>query len=275
MKFKKMHGNGNDFIVIEDLNNMFKGKEAEIALKLCHRNFGVGGDGILLVRHCKEADIEMVIINSDGSFASMCGNGIRCFAKYVYDENIVKKSKINIKTGDGIKEVNLIIEEDKVKEIIVYMGKPSLEPFDIPALSEDRIISKSIEIEGKKYEITSLHMGVPHTVIIDKLDKYNIEEGRLIESHSIFPEKTNVDFCEIIDRENIKVKTWERGAGATLACGTGNCASAYVAHLLGYIDNEVKVIVDGGELKVKIEDQGIYMIGNAKDVFEGFFLMEY
>lgn len=271
-----MHGNGNDFIVIEDLNNEYLGKESSIALKLCNRNFGIGADGILIVRNSKEADIEMVIINSDGSYASMCGNGIRCFAKYVYEEKIVEKTIINIKTGDGIKKVSLTVKGDNIEEITVYMGRPSLNPSNIPAISEKSIINKPLEINNKLYIINSLHLGVAHTIIIDKLSNYKIEEGKLIEENRLFPKKTNVNFCEVLDRKNIKIKTWEIGAGKTLACGTGSCASAYISHMLGYTDNEVSVIVEGGKLKVRIEDSdNIYMIGNAENVFKGTLLMEY
>ncbi|WP_029453209.1 diaminopimelate epimerase [Clostridium algidicarnis] len=276
MNFKKMHGNGNDFIIIEDLNNEYLGKEGNIALKLCNRNFGIGADGILIVRNSKEADIEMVIINSDGSYASMCGNGIRCFAKYVYEEKIVEKTIINIKTGDGIKKVSLTLKGDNIEEITVYMGKPSLNPSNISEVSEKPIINKPLEINNKRYIINSLHLGVTHTVIIDKLSNYKIEEGKFIEENSFFKMKTNVNFCEVLDRKSIKIKTWEVGAGPTLACGTGSCASAYMSYMLGYTDNEVSVIVEGGTLKVRIEDgDDIYMIGNAENVFKGTLLMEY
>ena len=276
MNFKKMHGNGNDFIIIEDLNNEYLGKEGSIALKLCNRNFGIGADGILIVRNSKEADIEMVIVNSDGSYASMCGNGIRCFAKYVYEEKIVEKTIINIKTGDGIKKVSLTLKGDNIEEITVYMGKPSLDPSNISEVSEKPIINKPLEINNKIYIINSLHLGVTHTVIIDKLSNYKIEEGKFIEENSFFKMKTNVNFCEVLDRKSIKIKTWEVGAGPTLACGTGSCASAYMSYILGYTDNEVSVTVEGGTLKVRIEDgDNIYMIGNAENVFKGTLLMEY
>lgn len=271
-----MHGNGNDFIIIEDLNNEYLGKEGSIALKLCNRNFGIGADGILIVRNSKEADIEMVIINSDGSYASMCGNGIRCFAKYVYEEKIVEKTIINIKTGDGIKKVSLTLKGDNIEEITVYMEKPSLDPSNISEVSEKPIINKPLEINNKIYIINSLHLGVTHTVIIDKLSNYKIEEGKFIEENSFFKMKTNVNFCEVLDRKSIKIKTWEVGAGPTLACGTGSCASAYMSYILGYTDNEVSVTVEGGTLKVRIEDgDNIYMIGNAENVFKGTLLMEY
>lgn len=268
MNFTKMHGNGNDFIVIEDFDNEYVNKESLLAEKLCHRRFAIGADGILLVRKCEDAPIEMVIINSDGSYAAMCGNGLRCFVKYVYEKNICRSNPMKVKTGDGIKTV--FIEEDnlEVKSIKVNMGKPSFDPKDIPADVPHKIINYSLNLE-KTYNITALRMGVPHTVIFNGLDEVNIEEGRAIEKASIFIEGTNVNFCEIVDRNHIKVKTWERGAGPTLACGTGNCASAFVASYLGLVDKDINVEVQGGTLKILIENDEVYMIGNVEFVCEG------
>ena len=237
MKFSKMHGNGNDFIVIEDLNNEYLGKEGEIAQKMCHRRFGIGADGILIVRKNENCDIEMVIINSDGSYAAMCGNGIRCFAK-----------SINVNMGFG-----------------------DFKPKNIPALCDEEIIEKKVSVGNGNFEITSLLMGVPHTIIFEE-EKYPIECGRDIEKYELFPQGTNVNFCKVIDRNTMEVRTWERGAGPTLACGTGNCASVIAANKLGLVDKEVKVIVPGGELKVNIEDDGVKMIGNASFICDGTYL---
>lgn len=269
LKFVKMHGNGNDFIVIEDFNRNLQDKESDIAIKLCHRNFGIGGDGILLVRNTEEADIEMAIINSDGSLASMCGNGIRCFAKYVYDKGIVKNTDMSIKTGDGIKVVNISLEGDEVKEIKVNMGLPDFEPSNIPSKFKEKVLNKNINVNNRDYYITAMHMGVPHTVVFGKLEDYNIEEGKYIEKYPLFTAGTNVNFCEVLDKNNIRVKTWERGAGPTLACGTGNCASTVAANLLGFTGKTVNVHVQGGSLRVDLCDDGVYMIGNAVNVFEG------
>jgi diaminopimelate epimerase len=269
MQFTKMHGNGNDFIVIEDLNGEYLGQESSLAQKLCNRNFGIGGDGILLVRKSLKADIKMEIINSDGSYASMCGNGVRCFAKYVWDKNIVKKSPIEVETGDGIKTAYLAVEDNYVKSVRIYMGKPFFEPSAIPALSDGEIIDRNFKTKDKSYNITSMLLGVPHTIIIGQLDSFNVEEGKNIEKDPLFPQGTNVNFCEIIDNYNIKVKTWERGAGATLACGTGSCASVVAANKLGYVANEVNVTLPGGHLFVEICDEGVYMTGPAATVFEG------
>lgn len=268
MNFVKMHGNGNDFIVIEDLDNKLIGKEAEIAKKMCHRRFGVGADGILLVRKNNDCDVEMVIINSDGSYAAMCGNGIRCFAKYVYDKGIVDKTELDVLTGAGVKKIFLTIHNDEVTCIKVNMGYSNFEPKSIPSLFDEEVIEKEVTIGDKQYKINSLLMNIPHTVIFEN-DETDIEEGNAIEHYNMFPERTNVNFCKKISENTIRVRTWERGAGPTLACGTGNCASAVVAHRLGYVGNHVHVIVPGGELDVHIEDDGIYMIGSAEFICEG------
>jgi diaminopimelate epimerase len=269
MYITKMHGNGNDFIVIEDLENQYASREEEITKELCHRHFGVGGDGILIVRKSKKADIQMIIINSDGSYASMCGNGIRCFAKYVWDKNIVRKEKMSIETGDGVKEAYLDIENNSIKSVRIYMGKPDYTPSKVPVVSNEEVIDKAIKFGNKKYNITTMLMGVPHTVVLGKLEAINVEEGRNIEKDPMFPKGTNVNFCEVIDRNHIKVKTWERGAGATLACGTGSCASMEACHKLGLVNEEVHVELPGGHLFIELKDEGIYMSGPAVTVFEG------
>ncbi|PRR78773.1 Diaminopimelate epimerase [Clostridium liquoris] len=269
MYFTKMQGNGNDFIVIEDLNDVYLNREKELAIKLCDRHFGIGGDGLLLVRKSNISQVQMVIINADGSYASMCGNGIRCFAKYVYDKGIVKDKTMKIETGDGIKEATLDIEENKVKNITISMGNSSFNPKDIPANSKNEIIKETIEVEGNTYEITSMLMGVPHTVIFGKLDSFHILEGSLIERYELFPKGTNVNFCEIVNKDKIKVKTWERGAGPTLACGTGSCASVIAANKLGLINSKAEVELPGGILYIEITHAGVLMTGPAEVVFSG------
>lgn len=268
MYFTKMHGCGNDFIVINDLDNNFNSLN-ELAPKLCHRNFGIGADGILCVKKSSVGDIKMEIINSDGSYAAMCGNGIRCFAKYVWEKDIVKKDKINIETGDGIKIANLNINKNKVDTVTINMGSPEFHPDKIPTVSADKIIDKTINIGQKNYKITSLLMGVPHTVVFGKLKDFNVEEGKLIEKHNIFPKGTNVNFVEVVSREEIKVMTWERGAGATMACGTGCSASVVAGRELALLDNKVKVHVPGGVLQIELEDNKVFMTGSAEISFEG------
>ncbi len=268
MKFSKMQGNGNDFLVIEDLSGNLIGRESEVSKRLCNRKFGIGADGILIVRNNSKADIEMIIINSDGSYASMCGNGIRCFAKYVYERNIVKKHIISIMTGDGIKEADLTIKDDKVEKIKIFMGKEDYNPVKIPSINEGEIINKQILIGEESFVISSVRMGVPHTVLIED-QEMDINIGGRIEKYEAFPEGTNVNFCKVIDRKNIKVRTWERGAGPTLGCGTGNCASVVIANRLGLIDDIVTVIVPGGRLQVELKEEGVYMIGDAEFICDG------
>ncbi|WP_123053549.1 diaminopimelate epimerase [Clostridium sp. JN-1] len=271
MKFIKMNGNGNDFVVIDDRDDAIKCRESEIAKILCDRHFGIGADGILLVRDSKIARTQMVIINSDGSYASMCGNGIRCFAKYIWDKGIVKDNPIKIETGDGVKEAFLHIENNKVEKVTINMGKPSFNCKYIPANCKDEIVDKKIKLNDKEYNITTMLMGVPHTVVFGKLDDFDVNEGRIIEKFELFPEGTNVNFCEVIDSRTIKVKTWERGAGATLACGTGNCSSVIAANKLGFTGNEVEVHAPGGKLLVEIKQDGVFMTGPALISFKGEF----
>jgi diaminopimelate epimerase len=269
MKFTKMNGNGNDFIVIDDRNNQFLGREGEVAKILCNRNFAIGGDGILIVRDSNIAQTQMIIMNADGSYASMCGNGIRCFAKYVWDKNIVKGNSIKIETGDGIKEAFLNIEDNEVKEVTINMGVPSFKVEDIPAKFHEEIIDKQIKINDREYNITSMLMGVPHTIIFGNLDQYNVEEGKYIEKSETFPIGTNVNFCEVISKDKVRVKTWERGAGPTLACGTGSCACVIASHKLGFTDAKVEVQVPGGKLLIQIREDGVLMTGPAVVSFEG------
>ncbi|MBM7869345.1 diaminopimelate epimerase [Clostridium pascui] len=274
MKFVKMHGNGNDFVVIEDIDGIYKENYGDIAKELCDRHFGIGADGLIIVTKSTIAPIQMIIINADGSYASMCGNGIRCFAKYVYDNNIVKEKSMKIETGDGIKEAFLEVRNDKAVNIKIDMGTPSFKPKHIPANSDDEIIEKELLINDRTYTITSLLMGVPHTVIIGKLEDSDVTEGSVIEKCELFPNGTNVNFCEIVDRENIKVKTWERGAGPTLACGTGSCASVVACNKLGIVSSKVRVELPGGILDIEVGPLGVFMKGPAETVFVGEYKLE-
>lgn len=270
MRFTKMHGTGNDFIVIDDRENRFLGREEELALRLCNRHFGIGADGLLIVRNSDIACIKMVIINSDGSYASMCGNGIRCFAKYIWEENLVKDKILKIETGDGIKEAVLTIKNGKVEEITIDMGMPSFAPEKVPVQFKEEVIEKEVKIKNKNYIITTLFMGVPHTVIFGKLEDYDVAEGEYIEKYPVFTRGTNVNFCEIINEKEVKVKTWERGAGPTLACGTGSCACVVAANKIGLTGKEVKVSVPGGILLVEIkDDNSVFMTGPAAISFKG------
>lgn len=271
MDFYKMHGAGNDFIFIKDFNFEIT-EECEIAKKICDRHYGIGADGLVIVRKSEIADSKMVIINSDGSRANMCGNAIRCFGKYVYENGIINKTNFSVETGDGVKNIELIIENDKVKYVKVFMGNPSYDGKDIPLNFDGNIIDSNIEIDNKSYRITALLMGVPHTVVFDDNDEYEVhEDGAAIEKFNLFKEGTNVNFVKIVDRNHITVNTWERGAGATLACGTGCSASVVVAKKLGLVDKNAEIIVKapGGELIIDLVGNDVYMKGPAEFVFEG------
>ena len=270
MRFTKMQGLGNDFIFIEDFEEKILQNEIEIAKKICNRRFGIGADGLIIIRRSEVADSKMIIINSVGSRANMCGNATRCFAKYIYENNICEKNSINIETGDGIKEAKLIIDNsNKVELVTVNMGKPSFKGEDIPLKSKDSLINEELEINNKKFKLTSLLMGVPHTIIINNKNEYSIKDGETIEKYDIFIEKTNVNFVKIINNESIEVKTWERGAGATLACGTGCCASVVALNKLNLIGNKAKVLTLGGELLIEIIDNNVYMTGKAEFICKG------
>ncbi|WP_066893084.1 diaminopimelate epimerase [Clostridium nigeriense] len=269
MNFVKMEGLGNDFILIEDCEEKLIENEIELAKKVCHRKFGVGADGLVILRKSEVAHGKMIIINSDGSRANMCGNAIRCFSKYLYETKLIKEDKILIETGDGVKEVELIIKNEKVKLVKVNMGKASFKGEDLSLNSRKILIDEEILINNKMYKLTSLLMGVPHTILINNNDEYSIEDGKIIEKYDEFNEGTNVNIVNILNRSNIEVKTWERGAGATLACGTGCCASVVALNKLGLSSNLVKVKTLGGTLEVNILDGEVYMIGEANFICKG------
>ena len=271
MNFYKMQGAGNDFVFIEDFNNEIK-DECKLAQKLCDRHFGIGADGLVIVRKSDIANAKMVIINADGSRANMCGNAIRCFGKYVYEHKIADGTRFSVETGDGIKEIEIILEGDKVKYVRVYMGKPSYNWKDIPLNNIDNLIDHEINVENNKYVITTVLLGVPHTVIFEKEREYNVKgEGPKLEKLDLFPEGSNINFVKVVDNTHIRVNTWERGAGATLACGTGCSASVVVAKRLGLVDSQKEIFVKapGGELVIEVLGDDVYMKGPAEVVFEG------
>ena len=271
MNFYKMQGAGNDFVFIEDFNYEIK-NECELAKKLCDRHFGIGADGLVIVRKSEIANAKMIIINADGSRPNMCGNAIRCFGKYVYEHKIASGNKFSVETGDGVKEIEIILERNKVKYVRVYMGNPSYDGRDIPLNNIDSLIEREITVDNKTYKMTTVLMGVPHTIIFEEDREYNvIEEGSKIEKLELFTEGSNVNFVKIIDETHIRVNTWERGAGATLACGTGCCASVVVAKKLGLVDREKEISVKapGGELVIEVLGDDVYMKGPAEVAFEG------
>ncbi|TDT61650.1 diaminopimelate epimerase [Fonticella tunisiensis] len=274
MHFAKLHGLGNDFILIENLDSDIEDL-SEIAIKGCDRHFGVGADGLLVVEKSKIADIKMTIINSDGSVAEMCGNGIRCFAKYIYEKGIVKKDSISVETLAGIMKIKLKVEGGIVSGVKANMGSPSFEKALIPFKGEVDNRSYFIEVNGKNYSASTLLMGVPHTILyVDDVDDDEIiRVGREIENMSIFPSKTNVNFVKIIDRNNIKLKTWERGAGLTLACGTGTCASVVASYINGLTENKVRAKLQGGYMYIDYDGENVFMEGPAEFICEGELLL--
>lgn len=269
--FTKMHGAGNDFILVrkEDVTEDY----AKFAERVCHRHFGIGGDGMMMASMSSIADIKMDYYNSDGSIGEMCGNGIRCFSRFVYEKGMVKTKSFTVETLAGTKRVELY-EEGAEFFVSVSMGLPELTPGSIPVVSEKpQFIEEDIETVLGTFKVSTILMGVPHTILfVEDIEKININEiGPLIEVHKVFPKKTNVNFVQILGEDEIFVDTWERGAGRTLACGTGVTACAYLARELGKITSkEVKVKVRGGNLKIQISDDGnLMMTGNASKICEG------
>lgn len=275
MKFVKMQGIGNDYIYIDAINQEIYNRK-ELAKKISDRHFGIGADGMILICKSTIADFKMEMYNSDGSQAEMCGNGIRCFGKFLYDNEFINKREIKVETACGIKTLYLNIKENKVESVKVDMGEPILEAKTIPANIEKEIIRNfPIKIEEKEFEINCVSMGNPHTIIFtEDLKKINIEEdGSKIENSRYFPKKTNVEFAQILDKNTVKVYVWERGTGETLACGTGACATVVAGIINNKLErSEIKVILKGGELIVTWDKNNkIYLTGGATTVFKGEF----
>jgi diaminopimelate epimerase len=279
MKFTKMQGCGNDYVYINGSEvNFSQEKKTEIAKKLSDRHFGIGGDGVIFINPSDQADFEMEMYNADGSRGEMCGNGIRCVAVYVYCKGLTDKREFCIISAGKIKKIWLDVDEQsptrKVNSVRVDMGQPVLESENIPVLSEKKtVVNEPIEIEGIVYFHTCVSMGNPHAVVyVDDVDNFPLERlGRYFENHPSFPKRVNTEFIQIIDRQNVKMRVWERGTGETFACGTGACATAVAGVLNNLTDHEITVHLLGGDLKIKWEglDYPVYMTGAAEFVFEG------
>lgn len=277
LKFTKMQGLGNDFICV-DYEKVSKYNLKIFSNYICDRHFGIGADGVILYSKSKFADCKMRIFNSDGTEAEMCGNGIRCLCRFMYEKRYITKNKMKIETLSGIKDVECITQNEKIMAIKVNMGKPET---DINKLAiylpknykyHQNKCKVSLKVADRELEGIFLNVGNPHTVIECKAlnDSQITKYGSIVENYRYFPQKTNVDFVEIIDRNNIKVKVWERGVGRTLACGTGAVAATYAMYKEKKIDNDVNVKLDGGDLKIFINQTNeVYMEGNAVKVFEG------
>ena len=282
IKFTKMEGLGNDYVYVDCTKQNLE-NASNLAKIISDRHFGVGSDGLILIKSSKKADFRMQMFNSDGTEAEMCGNGIRCVGKYVYDKGLTDKTTLKIETLAGIKVLNLNLEGGKVKTVKVDMGEPILDYKLIPA--KDGKVYKSrdgikfykvnINIEGDLKELTCVSMGNPHGIdFANNIEKLKIEKfGPIIEVDEHFPNKVNAEFIEILDKHNIKMRVWERGAGETLACGTGACASVVASFLNGYTERSVTVELLGGKLEIEWnkEDNHVYMTGPAETVFEGEF----
>lgn len=280
IKFTKMEGIGNDYVYVDCTKQNLE-NASNLAKIISDRHFGVGSDGLILIESSKKADFRMQMFNSDGTEAEMCGNGIRCVGKYVYDKGLTDKTTLKIETLAGIKVLNLNVEDGKVKTVKVDMGEPILDYKLIPA--KDGKVYKSrdgikfykvnINIEGDLKELTCVSMGNPHGIdFANNIEKLKIEKfGPIIEVDEHFPNKVNAEFIEILDKHNIKMRVWERGAGETLACGTGACASVVASFLNGYTERNVTVELLGGKLEIEWnkEDNHVYMTGPAETVFEG------
>ena len=273
MKFTKMHGIGNDYVYV----NCFREKVEDpngVAKFVSDRHFGIGSDGLILIKPSETADFEMEMYNSDGTQGSMCGNGIRCVAKYVYDYGLTDKTKFSISTKGGIKYPELTVENGKVSMVKVNMGAPDLTPANIPVVSEkDQVVNEPIEVDGVTYHMTAVSMGNPHTVVfIDDVKGFDIEKiGPKFEHHACFPDRVNTEFCRVIDEETVEMRVWERGSGETLACGTGACATAVACILNGLTKDKVTVKLLGGDLEIFWDREAnlVYMNGPATTVFDG------
>ena len=266
-----MQGLSNDFIITENLMAL-KRDWANIAKKLCNRNLGIGADGLILVEPSPVAEYKMTIYNSDGSLAKMCGNGIRCFAKYLHDKRYVTKKEFSVDTDSGIKWLLLKIQFNKVVSVQVDMGPPFFDPESIPILMDDQmVVDKPIKAGDKQFTFTAVSMGNPHAVIfLDRIDNFPVEEyGPIIENHPLFPQKVNVEFVSVNKDKSLNMRVWERGVGETQACGTGACASFVVANLKNITGSEAKVHLKGGTLKISWKDKNVLMEGPAETVFTG------
>ena len=277
MKFTKMHGCGNDYIYVDGAKEIIsKEEKPEIVRRLSDRHFGIGGDGVIFVNPSKEADFEMEMYNMDGSRSEMCGNGIRCVAKFVYDKGLTDQTSISIISGGSVKYLELNVENEKVSTVKVNMGAPMLKAADIPVIfekEEEEVIAEKIEVAGNTYEMTCVSMGNPHAVVfMEDVAGLDIEAiGPLFENHERFPRRTNTEFVKVIDKNNVEMRVWERGTGETLACGTGACATLVACVLNGLTEDEATVKLLGGSLQIKWDRQEnlIYMTGPATTVFEG------
>ena len=273
MRLTKMEGIGNDYVYVNCFREQVE-NPSQVAIKVSDRHFGVGSDGLILIKPSDVADFEMEMYNADGSQGAMCGNGIRCVAKYVYDYHLTDKTSISVNTKSGIKYLDLTVEDGKVKEVKVNMGAPILNTAEIPMIyGKEQVIAQPLNINQNLYEVTAVSMGNPHVIVyMEDVKNLKIEEvGPYFEKSSVFPESVNTEFVRVIDRNTVEMRVWERGSGETLACGTGACAVAVACILNGYTEDQVTVKLLGGDLKIFWDREAdlVYMTGPAEVVFDG------
>lgn len=273
MKFTKMHGCGNDYVYVNLFEEEIK-DPASLAVAVSDRHFGIGSDGLITIGPSKVADFRMRIYNADGSEAEMCGNGVRCVAKYVYDHALTDRTRITVETGAGVKELTLTVENQKVALVRVDMGEPVLVPEQIPVDAKgERVVDEPITVGEKEWHMTCISMGNPHAVVfVDDVENFPIEEyGPLFENHVRFPKRTNTEFVKVHGRNEVSMRVWERGSQETWACGTGTCATAMACILNGLTEDTVLVHLRGGDLTIEYDrnTNHVFMTGPATEVFEG------
>lgn len=273
MKFTKMQGLGNDYVYVNCFKETIE-NPPEMAKKVSNRNFGIGSDGLIMINPSDVADFEMEMYNADGSRSEMCGNGIRCVGKYVYDYGLTEKEHISVETLAGIKYLDLTVEDGKVKLVKVDMGSPELVPENIPIVADgNRVIDEPINVNGTEYRMTGVSMGNPHAVVyVEDVKGLDIETiGPAFENHERFPNRVNTEFVKVLDRNTVEMRVWERGSGETMACGTGACAVAVACILNGFTEDKVTVKLLGGDLQIEWDKEAdkIYMTGSAEVSFDG------
>lgn len=273
MKFTKMQGLGNDYVYVNCFKETIE-NPPEMAKKVSNRNFGIGSDGLIMINPSDVADFEMKMYNADGSRSEMCGNGIRCVGKYVYDYGLTEKEHISVETLAGIKYLDLTVEDGKVKLVKVDMGNPELVPANIPIVADgDRVIDEPINVNGTEYRMTGVSMGNPHAVVyVEDVKGLDIEKiGPAFENHERFPNRVNTEFVKVLDQNTVEMRVWERGSGETMACGTGACAVAVACILNGLTEDKVTVKLLGGDLQIEWDKEAdkVYMTGPAEVSFDG------
>ena len=273
MKFTKMHGCGNDYVYVDGAKEHIMNKK-QLVIAVSDRHFGIGSDGVIFINPSEIADFEMEMYNADGSRSEMCGNGMRCVGKFVYDHGLTDKAQVAVESCGKIKYLDMTVENGKVSRVRVNMGQPELTAVNVPVVSEnEQVIDEEIAVNGQKYRMTCVSMGNPHAVVfMDDVANMKIEEiGPHFENHERFPNRTNTEFVKVIDDSHVEMRVWERGSGETLACGTGCCATAVACALNGLTGNHVFVKVLGGEIEIEWdrEENLVYMTGPAETVYEG------